>query len=189
MHIDLRCCNCSPHDPDSSAEKLRPCGARDAMGEFGGDCSRRDIHSFDCCRHGPIRNPTCRSASASAHGWFDPSALLGCKPASSPPGSSLRARWCRQWGRCARTPRHGEDISASCAFQRRVCFLHVAQAVFGGFTPLLVSWLAHLDPIGPAHYVAFTTALGALSLLLIPSTAQLPRRGWTADSIDTPGEA
>jgi hypothetical protein len=65
---------------------------------------------------------------------------------------------------------------------------NVAQAVFGGLTPLLVSWLAHLDPIGPAHYVAFTTALGALSLLLIPSTAQLPRRGWT-DSIETPGEA
>jgi len=61
--------------------------------------------------------------------------------------------------------------------------------VFGGFMPLLVSWLAHLDPIGPAHYVTFTTALGALSLLLIPSTAQLPRRGWTADSIETPGEA
>jgi MFS family permease len=66
---------------------------------------------------------------------------------------------------------------------------NVAYAVFGGFTPLLVSWLAHLDPIGPAHYVAFTTALGALSLLLIPSTAQLPRRGWTADSVETPGEA
>src|SRR5260370_40985603 len=66
---------------------------------------------------------------------------------------------------------------------------NVAQAVFGGFTPLLVSWLAHLDPIGPAHYVTFTTALGALSLLLIPSTAQLPRRGWAADSVETPGEA
>src|SRR5258708_19970217 len=123
MHIGLRRCSCSPHDPDSSAEKLRPWGARDAMGEFGGDCSRRDIHSFDCCRHGPIRNPTCRSASASGDGWFDLSALLGRKPASSPPGSSLRARWCRHWGHRARTPRHGEDISASCAFQRRVCFL------------------------------------------------------------------
>ena len=66
---------------------------------------------------------------------------------------------------------------------------NVAQAVFGGFTPLLVSWLAHLDPIGPAHYVAFTAALGALSLLLIPSTAQLPRHGWTADTVETPGEA
>jgi len=66
---------------------------------------------------------------------------------------------------------------------------NVAQAVFGGSTPLLVSWLAHLDPSGPAHYVAFTAALGALSLLLIPSTAQLPRRGWTADSVETPGEA
>src|ERR1700730_9857827 len=123
MHSDLRCCSCLPHAPASSAEKLWPCGARDAMGEFGGDCSSRDIHSFHCCRHGPIRNPTCRSASASAHGWFDLSALLWCKPAASPPGSSLRSCWCRQWGRCARTPHHGEDISASCAFQRRVCFL------------------------------------------------------------------
>jgi hypothetical protein len=68
-------------------------------------------------------------------------------------------------------------------------FFNVAQAVFGGFTPLLVSWLAHLDTIGPAHYVAFTTALGALSLLLIPSNAQLPRRGWTADSVETSDEA
>jgi MFS family permease len=46
---------------------------------------------------------------------------------------------------------------------------NIAYAVFGGLAPLLVSWLSHLDPISPAHYVAFTTALGALSLLLVPS--------------------
>lgn len=37
---------------------------------------------------------------------------------------------------------------------------NVAYAVFGGLTPLLVSWLAHLDPISPAHYIATVTAAG-----------------------------
>jgi hypothetical protein len=35
-----------------------------------------------------------------------------------------------------------------------------AYALFGGVTPLLVSWLAHLDRIGPAHYVAAATVAG-----------------------------
>jgi MFS family permease len=37
---------------------------------------------------------------------------------------------------------------------------NLAYAVFGGLTPLLVSWLAHLDPIGPAHYIAAVTIVG-----------------------------
>jgi predicted MFS family arabinose efflux permease len=31
---------------------------------------------------------------------------------------------------------------------------NIAYAVFGGITPLFVSWLAHLNPINPAHYIA-----------------------------------
>jgi hypothetical protein len=44
----------------------------------------------------------------------------------------------------------------------------IANAVFGGITPLFVSWLAHLNPINPAHHVAFATAIGLLSTLLLP---------------------
>jgi MFS family permease len=46
---------------------------------------------------------------------------------------------------------------------------NIANAVFGGITPLFVSWLAHLNPINPAHYVAFATAIGLLGTLLLPT--------------------
>jgi hypothetical protein len=43
-----------------------------------------------------------------------------------------------------------------------------AYALFGGLTPLLVSWLAHLDRIGPAHYVAAATVVGLGATLMAP---------------------
>jgi MFS family permease len=46
-----------------------------------------------------------------------------------------------------------------------------AYALFGGLTPLLVSWLAHLDRIGPAHYVAVATAAGLGATLMAPRHA------------------
>lgn len=49
---------------------------------------------------------------------------------------------------------------------------NVAYAVFGGVTPLLVSWWAHQYPMGPAWYIA---ALCAMALALALSGA-LPRR-------------
>ena len=45
---------------------------------------------------------------------------------------------------------------------------NVAYAVFGGLTPLLVSWLAHLDPISPAHYMAAVTVVGVCATLSAP---------------------
>ncbi len=45
---------------------------------------------------------------------------------------------------------------------------NVAYAVFGGLTPLLVSWLAHLDPISPAHYIAAVTMAGLCATLSAP---------------------
>jgi MFS family permease len=41
---------------------------------------------------------------------------------------------------------------------------NIAYAIFGGVTPLLVSWLGHLNRMGPAHYVAAVTALGILAI-------------------------
>ena len=46
---------------------------------------------------------------------------------------------------------------------------NIAYAVFGGFTPLSVSWLAHLNPINPAHYIAVVAAVGFLGILLAPA--------------------
>jgi MFS transporter, MHS family, proline/betaine transporter len=46
---------------------------------------------------------------------------------------------------------------------------NISYAVFGGVTPLLVSWLAHLNRLGPAHYVAAITALGLLATLMAPT--------------------
>jgi hypothetical protein len=48
---------------------------------------------------------------------------------------------------------------------------NLAYAVFGGLTPLLVSWLAHLNRIGPAHYIAAVTVVGLCATLMAPKHA------------------
>jgi MFS family permease len=48
---------------------------------------------------------------------------------------------------------------------------NVAYAVFGGATPLLVSWLVHLDRLAPAHYVAGVAAIGLAAVFLAPESA------------------
>ena len=47
---------------------------------------------------------------------------------------------------------------------------NIAYAVFGGVTPIIVSWLAHLNRLGPAHYVAVATVLGLWAILVAPAT-------------------
>jgi MFS family permease len=47
---------------------------------------------------------------------------------------------------------------------------NIAYAVFGGVTPLLVSWLGHIDRLSPAHYVAGVTVLGLVAILAAPVT-------------------
>lgn len=47
---------------------------------------------------------------------------------------------------------------------------NLAYAVFGGATPLLVSWFAHLNRLSPAHYVAIVTAIALLVTLIVPET-------------------
>ena len=46
---------------------------------------------------------------------------------------------------------------------------NLAYALFGGLTPLLVSWLIHLDRIVPAHYVAAVTVLGLAATVMAPT--------------------
>ena len=46
-----------------------------------------------------------------------------------------------------------------------------AYALFGGLTPLLVSWLVHLDRSGPAYYVAAVTVVGLCATLMAPKHA------------------
>jgi MFS family permease len=50
---------------------------------------------------------------------------------------------------------------------------NISYAVFGGVTPLLVSWLSHVNRLGPAHYVAAVTVLGLAAILAVPSTQNL----------------
>lgn len=45
---------------------------------------------------------------------------------------------------------------------------NISYAVFGGLTPLLISWLAHLNGLSPAHYIAAVTLLGLLAILTAP---------------------
>jgi len=78
----------------------------------------------------------------------------------------------------ARTPRHGEDISASCAFQRSsvVSFNAAASSVGGFLRRLLVSWLALIwDRLARRTTRCVHERIGNLSLFLIPSAAQLLR--------------
>ena len=47
---------------------------------------------------------------------------------------------------------------------------NIAYAVMGGLTPLLSSWLMHINPIGPAHYVAAAALAGLGGIFLAPLT-------------------
>ena len=48
---------------------------------------------------------------------------------------------------------------------------NVAYAIFGGITPPLVSWLAHLNRINPAHYVAIAAFVGIVAILFAPKAS------------------
>jgi predicted MFS family arabinose efflux permease len=45
---------------------------------------------------------------------------------------------------------------------------NIAYAVFGGVTPLLVSWLGRFDRLSPAHYVAAVTLFGLAAIVAMP---------------------
>jgi MFS family permease len=45
---------------------------------------------------------------------------------------------------------------------------NVAYAIFGGLTPVAISWLAGITSLGPAHYMAAVAAIGVVSLLASP---------------------
>jgi MFS family permease len=46
---------------------------------------------------------------------------------------------------------------------------NIAYAVFGGLTPLVVSWLARADRFSPAHYIAAVTMLGLVATFMTPA--------------------
>ncbi|HTF67983.1 MAG TPA: MFS transporter [Edaphobacter sp.] len=54
---------------------------------------------------------------------------------------------------------------------------NIAYAIFGGITPLLISWLVHYNRFSPAHYVAAISVLGILSTFIIPTIDSLEVRG------------
>lgn len=47
---------------------------------------------------------------------------------------------------------------------------NIAYAIFGGITPLFVSWLAHLNRFSPAHYIAAVAILGFAATFIVPDT-------------------
>jgi hypothetical protein len=46
---------------------------------------------------------------------------------------------------------------------------NLAYALFGGLTPGLVPWLAHLNRFGPAHYIAGVTVAGLAAIMMAPN--------------------
>jgi MFS family permease len=53
---------------------------------------------------------------------------------------------------------------------------NIGCAVVGGVTPLLVSWLAHLDRFSPAHYIAVVAVLGLAATLVSPGRPAVSRQ-------------
>ena len=53
---------------------------------------------------------------------------------------------------------------------------NIAYAVFGGLTPLVVSWLARADRFSPAHYIAVVTMLGLAAIFMTPTAHPSDRR-------------
>ena len=47
---------------------------------------------------------------------------------------------------------------------------NIAYAVFGGITPLLISWMVHLNRFSPAHYIAAVAVLGFAATFMVPDT-------------------
>jgi MFS family permease len=47
---------------------------------------------------------------------------------------------------------------------------NVAYAVFGGITPIVVSTLAFMTPLGPAHFIAAAAVVSVLAIFLAPTT-------------------
>jgi len=46
---------------------------------------------------------------------------------------------------------------------------NIGRAVVGGVTPILVSWLAHLNRFSPAHYIAVIGVFGVTAMLALPA--------------------
>jgi MFS family permease len=66
---------------------------------------------------------------------------------------------------------------------------NVAYAVFGGLTPVLVSWLIQFDKLAPAHYVAALSLAGVgLGLYLRRRELGAPRIGGALQAPVTPAE-
>jgi hypothetical protein len=47
---------------------------------------------------------------------------------------------------------------------------NVAYALFGGITPVLVSVLAHITPLGPAHFLTVAAAVSLIAIVLTSTT-------------------
>jgi MFS family permease len=54
---------------------------------------------------------------------------------------------------------------------------NTAYAIFGGITPLLISWMVHYNRFSPAHYVAAISLLGIVSTFIIPTIDSTEIRG------------
>jgi MFS family permease len=50
---------------------------------------------------------------------------------------------------------------------------NISYAVFGGVTPVFVSWISHLNRFGPAHYIAAVTIVGLAAILTATSKRAL----------------
>jgi MFS family permease len=56
---------------------------------------------------------------------------------------------------------------------------NTAYAIFGGLTPLLISWMVHYNRFAPAHYVAAISVLGIVSTFIMPTIDSLDLRATT----------
>lgn len=72
-------------------------------------------------------------------------------------------------GGCVLTPiAMVQAFPASVRFSGVSFSYNLAYAIFGGLTPLFVSFIIHINRIGAAHYVAAITVAGFIAILLTP---------------------
>jgi MFS family permease len=58
---------------------------------------------------------------------------------------------------------------------------NLAYAVFGGVTPMIVSTLAHITPLGPAHFITAAAAVSLIAIVLAPTAFDSPHETARAD--------
>jgi hypothetical protein len=160
-----------PRTNDSSiiAEVVRVAGGCHATGKSRGIVGACCFGHLGRSSYRSIWCPACRNDGGSTAGDWNLCAIPRKRVWTVRVYSTLHPGWLRSRGVTVTPVAIIRALPAPIRFSGLSFAYNIANAVFGGITPLFVSWLAHLNRINSAHYVAFATAIGLLGTLLLPT--------------------